>query len=246
MPRFVDRMKGASEEAGIRLPEPTLSLVAQYMGQDPPEGGGHDAAPGVEQEGSAETPEVEVEVEAVEPPDEQDPTELAADYGKVGEHVASMLESARAGAVKIRDEARREALRVTERSREDAAEVVADARSKASRLEAEAAELRAEAAEVLSRAQHKAGEQTRTAEGRRTALDKNVALAEERLAHLVGALRELANRLEDALERQASSETVDSAPSGGKALTEPLHEHAPRKAPSRQTSAKHAKRPESG
>jgi hypothetical protein len=243
MPRFVDRMKGAPQEAGIRLPEPTLSLVAQYMGQDPPEAAGHAPVPHTEEERTAKPPEVEAE--AVEPADEQNPTELMADYGKVGEHVASMLESARAAALKIRDEARREALRVAERSRDEAAEIVADARSKASRLEAEAAELRAEAAEVLSRAQHKASEQTRAAEGRQTALDKNVALAEERLGQLVGALRDLANRLEGVLERQDSTETVESAPSGEKSVAEPLHERAARKAHSRQRHPKAGKGSES-
>src|SRR5919198_445896 len=90
MPRFVDRMKGAPQEAGIRLPEPTLSLVAQYMGQDPPEAAGHAPVPHTEEERTAKPPEVEAE--AVEPADEQNPTELLADYGKVGGHVASMLE----------------------------------------------------------------------------------------------------------------------------------------------------------
>ena len=202
MSRFVDRMKTPMQGSVARLPEPTLSLVAQYMGQDPAEEAGRDLPSDVEREEPPKGQPLDVWDSARVEPHQRDPRELAADYGKVGEHVASMLESARAAAVKIQAEAREEARRITEHTRDEAAEVLAGARSRASRLEAEAAQLHAEAAEAVSRAQHIVREQSRSAEGRRVALDDNVTLAEERLGQLVGALRELANRLEDVLEQR--------------------------------------------
>ena len=220
MSKFADRMKGPMQESVTGLPEPTLSLVAQYMGQDPSAEAGQQLPADVEHKGSADDPpgvrpRDESDPQRAEPSTTRGPTELSADYGKVGEHVASMLEAARAAALKIQDEARADAHRVAERTREEAAEILADARSRASRLEAEAAQMRAEAAEGLSRTQHMIGEQTRTAEGRRTTLEQNVTLAEERLGRLVGALRELATTLEDVLQRQpaiAPQDVSASAP----------------------------------
>lgn len=226
MSKFVDRVKGPMQESVVGLPEPRVSLVAQYMGQEPSADDGHElpadgtrAAATIDPRGVR--PADEREPTRVEQPNERTVAEPTQDYTKVGEHVASMLESARAAAVKIQQEANEDARRIADRSRADAAEVLADARSRASRLEAEAAQLRAEAAEALSRAQHMVGEQSRAAEGRRTALETNVTLAEERLGQLVSALRELATRLEDVLERRPPTAAEGAGSATGSAI-EPL------------------------
>ena len=81
------------------------------------------------------------------------------------------------------------------------------------------------------------GEQSRTAGERRKAIEQNVTLAEERLSQLVGALRELATRLENTLERRpASAPEAHSAPSAGDG--EPMGDAATRRPGSRRKPAK--------
>jgi hypothetical protein len=168
-----------------------------------------------------------------------DPVEVerASDYAELGEHVASVLETATAAAAKIREDAREEAQRLAERTKEEAAKVIETARLEADEASAEAEQLRAaveaearesrqraneylvekrgeaetEASGILTRAKREASEHTRAAQERRSALDKNVALTEERLRQLVGGLRDLAGRLEDLLGGQASIPTADAA-----------------------------------
>ena len=97
MSKFVDRKKGPTPESVIGLPEPTLSLVAQYMGQDASADAGAALPADVSRTDPNEPSRVKARdergTERVEPASEPTPSELVADYGKVGEHVASMLES---------------------------------------------------------------------------------------------------------------------------------------------------------
>jgi F0F1-type ATP synthase membrane subunit b/b' len=165
-----------------------------------------------------------------------EPAERSNDYAELGEHVASVLETATAAAAKIREDAREEAQKLAERTKEKAAEVIGTARLEADKVSAEAKQLRAEAekethelrqrvneylaekrgeaeteaSEILTRAKREAGEHTRAAQERRSALDTNVALTEERLRQLVGGLRELAGRLEELLGGQAPIPTADA------------------------------------
>jgi F0F1-type ATP synthase membrane subunit b/b' len=231
--KFVDRMVGRTpqegedgEEEEVReaelvrdpaSPSPAVSRLAGYTAAERPQ---------PEEWRQAATPLV---------PDE-DAGELVTDYAKLGEHVTSVLEAARAAAAKIRDDAREDARRVVERTKKEASEAVATARREADKASADAEQLRAEvekesretrqranaylaekrqdaeaeASGIVTRAKREAGEHTRTAQERRSALDKNVALTEERLRQLVGGLRDLAGRLEELLEGQTSVPTPDA------------------------------------
>ena len=160
----------------------------------------------------------------------------AEDYAELGEHVASVLESATAAAAKIRDDANADARKLAERTEEEAADVIETARLEANKVSAETEQLRAdveeetresrqraneylaekreeaeiEASGILARAKREASEHTRAAQERRNALDTNVALTEERLRQLVGGLRDLAGRLEELLGGQAPIPTADA------------------------------------
>ncbi|HYY03148.1 MAG TPA: hypothetical protein VE736_04620 [Gaiellaceae bacterium] len=176
---------------------------------------------------------------------------LAADYGKIGEHVASVLESARTAATKIRDDAREDARRVAERSRKEAAEMLAEARREVARLKAEAERLRseaqrarreerqqadeyaaevrraaqAEAARIVGAAKEEAREHTRAKDERSRGLDRNIGLAEERLTQLVGGLRTLAGQLENVVAGKDPATPSDTARAGG-SLDASLHASA--------------------
>jgi hypothetical protein len=154
-----------------------------------------------------------------------DEAELAADYGKLGAHVTSVLEAANEAAAKIRDEARGNAKETAERAQRDAASWLEKARAETDELSREASRLRVEAQEesrelkeranayatekrreadrqasaLVSQAKRDASEHTRAAQERSAALAKNVGLSEQRLRQLVGGLRELAERLEEIL-----------------------------------------------
>ena len=168
---------------------------------------------------------------------DDEPVERANDYAELGEHVASVLETANSAAAKIAEDARIEARELTERTREEAAELMATARREADKVSAEAKQLlaeaekesrglrqnvneylaekrqeaEAEASEILTRAKREAGEHTRAAQERRTALEQNVVLTEKRLHQLVGGLRDLAGRLEELLGGQAPIATQTAA-----------------------------------
>jgi cell division septum initiation protein DivIVA len=227
--RFVDRMvgrnaperrgeidePGAGEEARASAGSPTVSRLADYTGHESePKDRPTDTAP-----------------RTVETDNEAEPT---TDYGKLGEHVTSVLEAANQAAAKIRDDARTNAERVAKQSQNEASALLEQARGHAEKLsreservlaeakkesramtqraEAYVAEKRreaeAEATGILSRARRDASEHTRAAQERRSALANDVALSEERLGQLVGGLRNLAVRLEElvhAKPKQAES-----------------------------------------
>jgi len=152
--------------------------------------------------------------------------ELAADYGKLGEHVTSVLEAANDAAAKIRDEARANAKETAERAQREGASWLEKARAETEELSHEASRLRVEAEEesrelkeranayatekrreadrqasaIVSAAKREASEQTRAAQERSAALARNVELSEQRLRQLVGGLRDLAGRLEEILQ----------------------------------------------
>ena len=173
-----------------------------------------------------------------------DGPELAADYGKLGEHVTSVLEAANDAAAKIRDEARANAKEIAERAQREAASWLEQARAETEELAHEASRLRIEAEEesrelkvradayatekrreadrqasaIVSGATREASEQTRAAGERSAALAKNVELSEQRLRQLVGGLRDLAGRLEEILQEPPGG----SDESGVKEL--PAHE----------------------
>jgi hypothetical protein len=156
--------------------------------------------------------------------------ELQADYGKLGEHVTSVLEAANQAAGKIRDEARSAAQEIAEHAQREAGMWLEKARAETEELSHEASRLRIEAEEesremkeranayatekrreadrqasaLITRAKSEASEYTKAAQERSAALSKNVELSEQRLRQLVGALRDLAGRLEEVLEPQAT------------------------------------------
>jgi cell division septum initiation protein DivIVA len=149
--------------------------------------------------------------------------EPLADYGKLGEHVTSVLEAANKAAAKIREDARTNAERVAKQSQTEARALLEQAQEHAEKVSRESESLRAEAKKesremtqraeayvaekrreaeaeatgILSRARRESSERTRSAQERRSALAKDVALTEERLGQLAGGLRNLAVRLEE-------------------------------------------------
>lgn len=228
MSKFVDRMVGRKQEekkmanrsdAGKSPADvPAVSRLADYtVHADSPESWTPDAAPLT--------------------PGEHDQTEFAADYGKLGEYVTSVLEAANEAAGKIRDEALTNAREIVERAQGEARTRLEKARAETEELSHEANRLRVEAEEesrdmkqranayatekrqeaerqasdFIARARREASEHTRTAQERGMALAKNVELSEQRLRQLVGGLRDLAGRLEDLLQ------DVTKAPGPGSA-----------------------------
>jgi cell division septum initiation protein DivIVA len=143
-------------------------------------------------------------------------------FAELGQHVATVLATARDSAEKIEGDARREAAAVVERAKAEAAQTLSDARDKAAELETETNEKRSAAiaaaedirsradayaekkrqeadeatAEAVARAERQARDRARAAEERQQALDSNVERTEERLRKLVTGLRELAGRLD--------------------------------------------------
>jgi len=230
--KFVDRMVGRNDperrgevvEAGGEsdargsVGSPTVSRLADYTVH---EGDAKNRPPNL----VSRTPDA---VEEAEP---------LMDYGKLGEHVTSVLEAANNAAAKIREDARTNAERVTKQSKSEASALLEEARTHAQKLsreserlgaeaekenrelarqaEAYATEKRqeaeAEAASILSRARRDASEHTRAAQERRIALDKDVALSEERLGQLVNGLRNLALQLEELVRPDPEPTTSTSA-----------------------------------
>lgn len=152
---------------------------------------------------------------------------FTADYGKLGEHVTSVLEAVNQAASKIRDEARGTAQAIVERAQSEASTLLEKARAESDELTHEASRLRVEAEEesremkeranafatekrreadreasaFVARGKREASEYTRATQERGAALAKNVELSEQRLRQLVGGLRDLAVRLEDLLQQ---------------------------------------------
>jgi cell division septum initiation protein DivIVA len=155
----------------------------------------------------------------------------------LGEHVSSVLEAANNAAAKIREDARTNAERVTKESQSEASALLEEARRHAEKLSRESERLgaeaekenrelarqaeayaagkrqeaEAEAATILSHARREASEHTRAAQERRIALDKDVALSEERLGQLVSGLRNLAVQLEELVRPDPEPTTSNSA-----------------------------------
>jgi hypothetical protein len=143
-------------------------------------------------------------------------------FAELGQHVATVLATAREAAERIEEDARREATAALERAQAEAAETLSNARDKAAAIEAETNEKRSAAiaaaediriraqayaeqkrqeadkaaAEVTAQAERQARDRTRGAEERQQELDLNVERTEERLRKLVAGLRELAGRLD--------------------------------------------------
>jgi hypothetical protein len=162
-------------------------------------------------------------------------SELAVDYAKLGEHVASVVKAAEVAAEGIRAEAEQEAERLRERSEQQAAARVDEANREAGKMLDEAGQLRAEAEEATKtmgeRAAAHAQEKRRKAEAeaakvieaakqiergqeyaaeeRLRTLQQNVELTEKRLNQLVGGLREVALQLEGLAETESPSVRSD-------------------------------------
>lgn len=141
-------------------------------------------------------------------PKEDEAVELVTDYGKLGEHVASVLEAANAAAAKIREEAEKEVRETRQRANDYAAE---------KRREAED-----EAADIVARAEREASEHTNVAQERGRALANNVALSEERLRQLVAGLRDLAGRLEELVQAEPPRNDSPNVPPDEASLEESL------------------------
>lgn len=134
-----------------------------------------------------------------------------ADYASVGTHVAAVLEAATSAADRLREDAERDATAKIADASARASEIVHDAEALKAEAEetanrvterAEAFAIRrrqdadAEAAAILENAEQVARRQHEEMTARQEALVESIALAETRLADLVGGLRRLADQLE--------------------------------------------------
>jgi cell division septum initiation protein DivIVA len=206
------------------------------VGAQTPEGGAHMRRRFNErEEGSAEQvfgAPARAQAPAPEAPEAGD------GFAELGQHVATVLATAREAAAKIEEDARREAAQVLERAKAEAAKTLTDAREKVTEMEAEAAEKRSAAfataedvrtradayaeqkrqeadeavAEANARAERQARERARAAEERQQALDSHVERTEERLRKLVTGLRELAGRLDVLVGSDSLVELVEPEP----------------------------------
>lgn len=197
------------------------------VGAHTPEGGAHMRRRLNErEEGGVE----QVEAPAMEAPEAGD-----GGFAELGQHVATVLATARQAAEKIQGDARGEAAKVLQRAKAEAEQTLAQAREKATEIEAETAEKRSAAfataedvrtradayaehkrqeadevaAEAIARAERQARERARAAEERQQALDSHVERTEERLRKLVTGLRELAGRLDVLVGSDALVELVE-------------------------------------
>jgi hypothetical protein len=145
-------------------------------------------------------------------------------FSELGEHVASVLETARQAAERIEAEGRRKAEELeaeAAQARSEAAEAADEIRARA---DAYAEEKRREAdeaaAEIVARAERAATDRARAADERHQALSASVERTEERLRRLVTGLRELAGRLDVlvASDGAAEREPDRSAPALDEAL----------------------------
>ena len=225
----VDETARESHLADPQAQSPAASRLADYTAQET----GHDDGP---HDAARLTPK------------EDEAVELVTDYGKLGEHVTSVLEAANAAAAKIRDEARAGAERLAERTRNEATALLEKAGQEADKVSLETERLRAEtekevretrqrandyaaekrgeaegeAAAIVARAKREASEHTNAAQERGSALASNVALSEERLRQLVGGLRDLAGRLEELVQAEPPREESPNVPPDEASLEESL------------------------
>jgi F0F1-type ATP synthase membrane subunit b/b' len=182
--------------------------------------------------------------------------EEPADYGKLGEHVTSVLEAANQAAEKIHEQARGGARQITERAQQEASALLEKARAEIEELSGEAHRVRIEAEEesremreranayatekrreadreasaLVAQAKRDASELEQAARARSAELERDVESSEQRLRQLVGGLRDLAVRLEELL---AAGHPVD-APDSDESMDESLrHAAAAQGAPQR-------------
>jgi hypothetical protein len=156
-------------------------------------------------------------------------------FAELGQHVATVLATAREAAEKIETEARQEAERTLAEARDKAAQIEAETAEKRSAAFAAAEDVRTRAdayaerkrqeadeaaAAAVARVEREAQERARAVEERQQELDANVERTEERLRTLVARLREVADRLDvlvgpdaldDALQRQVEAEAAPAA-----------------------------------
>ena len=220
------------------------------VGAQSPEGGAHMRRRFNEREdGGAE----QVETTPPEPPAAAE--RMEGGFAELGQHVATVLATAREAAEKIESDARREAAQLLERAQAEAAETLSDARDKAAQIEAETNEKRSAAiaasedirsradayaeqkrqeadeatAEALARAERQARDRARAAEERQQALDSHVERTEERLRKLVTGLRELAGRLDVLVGSDSLVELVEPEPEAAQpaGLDEALRRQVP-------------------
>ncbi len=232
MSKFVDRMVGRNppEERRAEIDGPAGGQDAQGSGGSPTVSR---LADYTAHESTAKNRPPDTAPRTARADDESEPL---TDYGRLGEHVSSVLEAANKAAAKIREDARTNAERVAKQSQSEAqalleqaqehveklsresererAEAKTESREMTQRAEAYVAEKRreaeAEATGILSRARREASEHTRAAQERRSALASDVALSEERLGQLVGGLRNLAVRLEELVQAEPGHAKSDS------------------------------------
>jgi hypothetical protein len=148
---------------------------------------------------------------------------VAVDFERLGEHVGTVLEAAKAAAEKMRVEASIDARQIRADARLQARVELEEAQKKVARADAEAARLLAEAkqrsdetreeaddyaastrqaadaeaAVILEDADQLATDRVDSAQKRQRTLDRNIAATENRLRQLVGGVRELASGLEE-------------------------------------------------
>src|ERR671933_67006 len=163
-------------------------------GAQTPEGGAHMRRRFNEREGGG--------AELVEAPAGEAPEAGDGGFAELGQHVATVLATAR----------------------ESAERTVGDAYAEQKRQEADEA-----AAEALARAERQSRERARAAEERQQALASHVERTEERLRKLVTGLRELAGRLDVLVGSDALVELVEPEPevSQPAALDEALRRQVP-------------------
>jgi hypothetical protein len=182
--------------------------------------------------GGAQTPEggaqmrrrEEIGAEPVEPGEQG--------FAELGQHVATVLATAREAAEKIEEDARQQAERILAEARGKAAQIEAETAEKRSAAFAAAEDVRTRAdaygekkrheadeaaAQVIAQAEGQTRDLARAAEERQQELDANVERTEERLRKLVASMREVADRLDalvgtdaldEALQRQVEAEAV--------------------------------------
>lgn len=189
-----------------------------------------------------------------------DSPELPADYGKLGEHVTSVLEAADQAAAEIREEARGAAQELTKRAQQEADALVERARAETETLSHEAVGLRVDAEEesrelkeranayatekrreadrqvsaLVSQAKRDASEHTRAAQERSAALAENIERSQQRLRQLVDGLRDLAERLEEILREPPAAPQGEGVES--KRAEESMEESLRRSAAAQGTS----------
>lgn len=145
-------------------------------------------------------------------------------FAELGQHVATVLETARAAAERILGEAREKAAQIEAETAEKRSAAFAAAEDVRTRADAYAERKRQEAdeaaAQVIARAEGEARDVARAAEERQQELEANIERTEERLRKLVANMREVADRLEafvgpdaldEALQREVEAEVAPAA-----------------------------------